>query len=159
MNSLLSGTGTVGLMNVFPSSCEDISGWVNLRADASSLKKNASGHCWPHPVRGDRREWSPATGKFEENLGSGLEHDCGSDHELLIIKFSLKLKKVRKTIRPWRYDINQTAYGYTVEVMNRFRILDLLGRVPEELWMEVCNIVWEAVTKAIPKKKKFKKAK
>ena len=57
------------------------------------------------------------------------------------VKFSLKLNKVRKTIRPRRYDINQTAYGYTVEVMNRFGILDLLGRVPEELWMEVCNIV------------------
>ena len=67
--------------------------------------------------------------------------------------------KVRKTTRTFRYDLNQIPNDYTVEVRNRFQGLDLIGRVPEELWMEVCNIVWEAVTKAIPKKKKFKKAK
>ena len=71
----------------------------------------------------------------------------------------MKLKKVEKTTRPFRNNLNQNPYDYTVEVTNRFKGLDLLGRVPEELWMEVCNIVWEAVTKAIPKKKKFKKAK
>ena len=73
-------------------------------------------------------------------------------HELLIAKFRLKLKKVWKTTRPFRYDLNQIPY-YTVEVMNRFKELDLVDRVPEELFMQVHNIVQEAVTKAVPKKK------
>ena len=85
--------------------------------------------------------------------------DCGSDHELLIAKFRLKLKKVGKTTRPFRYDLNQIPYDYTVEVTNRFKGLDLIDRVPEELWMEVCDTVQEAVIKTIPKKKKCKKAK
>ena len=59
--------------------------------------------------------------------------DCGSDHELLIAKFRLKLKNVEKTIRPFRYDLNQIPYNYTVEVTNRFKGLDLMHRVPEEL--------------------------
>ena len=84
---------------------------------------------------------------------------CGSDHELLIAKFRLKLKKVGKTTRPFRYDLNQIPYNYTVEVTNRFKGLDLIDRVPEELWMEVCDIVQEAGIKTIPKKKKCKKAK
>ena len=67
--------------------------------------------------------------------------DCGSDHELLIAKFRLKLKKVGKTTRPFRYDLNQIPYDYTVEVRNRFKGLDLLDRVLEELWMEVRDIV------------------
>ena len=79
--------------------------------------------------------------------------DCGSDHELLIANFRLKLKKVGKTARPFRYDLNQIPYDYTVKVTNRFKGLDLIDRVPEELWMEVCNIVQEAVIKTIPKKK------
>ena len=66
-----------------------------------------------------------------------LGADCGSDHELLIGKFRLKLKKVGKTTRPFRYDINQIPYDYTVEVTNRFNILDLIDTVPEELWTEV----------------------
>ena len=85
--------------------------------------------------------------------------DCGSDHELLIAKFRLKLKKVRKTIRPSQYEINQIPYNYTVEVRNRFKGLDLIDRVPEELWMEVHDIVQEAGIKTILKKKKCKKAK
>ena len=64
-----------------------------------------------------------------------------------------------KIIRPFRYDLNQIPYDYTVEVRNRFKGLDLIDRVPEELWMEVCDIVQEAVIKTIPKKKKCKKAK
>ena len=88
-----------------------------------------------------------------------LGADCGSDHELLKGKFRLKLKKVGKTIRPFRYDLNQIPYDYTVEVRNRFKGLDLIDRVPDELWMEVRDIVQEAVIKAIPKKKKCKKAK
>ena len=67
--------------------------------------------------------------------------DCGSDHEPLIAKFRLKLKKVRKTTRPFKYDLNQMPYNYTVEVRNRFKGLDLIDRVPDELWMEVHDIV------------------
>ena len=85
--------------------------------------------------------------------------DCGSDHELLIAKFRLKLKKIGETTRPFRYDLNQIPYGYTVEMTNRFKGLDLIDRVPEELWMEVRDIVQEAVIKTIHKKKKCKKAK
>ena len=85
--------------------------------------------------------------------------DCGSDHELLIAKFILKLKKVGKTTRPYRYHLNQFPYDFTVEVRNRFKGLDLIDRVPEEIWMEVSDIVQEAVIKTIPKKKKYKEAK
>ena len=69
------------------------------------------------------------------------------------------MKKGGKTTRPFRYDLNQTPYDYTVEVTNRFKGLDLIDRVPEELWMEVSDIVLEAVIKIIPKKKKCKRAK
>ena len=69
------------------------------------------------------------------------------------------MKKVGKTMRPFRYDLNQISYDYTVEVMNRFKGQDLVDRVTEKLWTEVCNIVQEMVTKTIPKKKKCKKAK
>ena len=69
-------------------------------------------------------------------------------------QFRLKLKKVGKTTRPFRYDLNQILYDYTVEVRNRFKGLDLIDRVPEELWMEVHDIVQEAVVKTIPKGKK-----
>ena len=85
--------------------------------------------------------------------------DCGSDHELFIAKFRLKLKKVGEITRPFRYDLNQIPYDYTVEVTNRFKGLDLIDRVHEELWMEVHDTVQEAVIKTIPKKKKCKKAK
>ena len=67
--------------------------------------------------------------------------DCGSDYELLVAKFKLKLKKVGKTTRPFRYDLNQILYKYTAEMTNRFKGLDLTDRVPEKLWMEVCNTV------------------
>ena len=66
-----------------------------------------------------------------------LGADCGSDHELLIAKFRVKFKKAGKTTRPFRYDLNQIPYDYTMEVTNRFKGLDLIDRVPEELWMEV----------------------
>ena len=69
------------------------------------------------------------------------------------------MKKVEKTSRPFRHDLYQIPYDYTLEVTNRFKRLDLTGRMPEELWMEVCDIVQEAVTKTIPKEKKCKKAK
>ena len=88
-----------------------------------------------------------------------LGPDCGSDQELLIAKFRLKLKKVGKTTRPFRYDLNQIPYDYTVKVTNRFKGSDLIDRVPDELWTEVCDIVPETGIKSIPKKKKCKKAK
>ena len=85
--------------------------------------------------------------------------DCGSDHELLIAKYRLKLKKVGKTTRPFRYDLNQIPYEYTVEVRNRFKGLDLIDREPDELWMEVHDIVQATGIKTIPMEKKCKKAK
>ena len=85
--------------------------------------------------------------------------DGSSVHELLITKFRLKLKKVGKTSRSYRYDLNQICYDYAVDVTNRFKGLDLIERVPEELWTEVHDIVQEAVFKIIPKKKKGKKCK
>ena len=81
------------------------------------------------------------------------------DHELLSAKFRLKLKKEGKTTRPLRHDLNQIHYDYTVEVINRFKGLGLVGRMTEEVLTEVCNLVQEAVTKTIPEKKKSKKAK
>ena len=83
--------------------------------------------------------------------------DCGSDHELLIAKFRLNLKKVGKTTRPFRYDLNQIPYDYTVELRNRSKGLDLIDRVPEELGMEVCDIVQEAGIKTILKKRNAKR--
>ena len=85
--------------------------------------------------------------------------DCGSDHKLLIAKFRLKLKKVGKTTTPFRYDLNQIPYDYTVEVRNRFKGLDLIDRVPDELWTEVSDTVQETGIKTIPMEKKRKKAK
>ena len=101
------------------------------------------------------QRWRSSIQSAKTRLGA----DCDSDHELLIAKFRLKLKKVGKTTRPFRYDLNQIPYDYTVEVTNRFKGLDLIDRVPEELWMEVHDIVQEAGIKTILKKKKCKKAK
>ena len=84
--------------------------------------------------------------------------DCGSYHELLIAKLRFKLKKVGKTTTPLRYDLNQIPYDGTVEVRNRFKGLDLIDRVPDELWTEVCDIVQETGIKTIPEKKKCKKS-
>ena len=87
------------------------------------------------------------------------EADCGPDHELLIAKFRLKLKKAGKNTGSFRYDLNQIPYDYTVEVRNRFKGLVLIDRVPDELWMEVRDIVQETGIKTITKKKKCKKGK
>ena len=83
--------------------------------------------------------------------------DCGSDHELLIAKFRLKLRKVGKTTKLFRYDLNQIPNDNTVEVRNRFKGLDLIDTVPDELWTKVCDIVQEAGIKTIPKKRNAKK--
>ena len=76
--------------------------------------------------------------------------DCGSDHELLIAKFRLKLKKVEKTTGPLRYDLNPIPYDYTLEMTDRFKGLDLIDRVPDELWTEVHDIVQEIGIKTTP---------
>ena len=81
------------------------------------------------------------------------------DHELLIANFRMKLKKVGKITRPFRYDLNQIPYDCTVEVRNRFKGLDLIDKVPGELWIEVCDMVQETGIKTIPKKEKCKNAK
>ena len=83
------------------------------------------------------QRWKSSIQSAKSRLGA----DCGSDHELLIAKLRLKLKKVGKTTRPFRYDLNQIPYNYAVEVTNRFKGLDLIDRVPEELWMEVHEIL------------------
>ena len=79
--------------------------------------------------------------------------DCGLDHGLLIAKFRLKLKKVGETARPFRYNLNQIPYDYKVEVRNRFKGLELIDRVPGELWTEVHDMIQEAVIKSVPPKK------
>ena len=101
------------------------------------------------------QRWRSSIQSAKIRLGA----DCGSDHELLIAKFRLKLKKVVKNTRPFRYYLNQIPYDYTVEVTNRFKGLDLIDRVPEELWTKVRDIVQDSVIKTIAKKKKFKKGK
>ena len=83
--------------------------------------------------------------------------DCGSDHELLIAKLRFKLKKVGENIRPFRYDLNQIPSDNTVGVRNRFKGLDLIDRVPDELWTEVRDIVQKAGLKTILKKKNEKR--
>src|SRR5574341_1080125 len=99
------------------------------------------------------QRWRSSIQSAKTRLGA----DCGSDHELLIAKFRLKLKKVGKTTRPFRYDLNQIAYDYTLEVRNRFKGLNLIDRLPDELWIH--DIVQETGIKTIPMEKKYKKAK
>ena len=94
------------------------------------------------------QRWRSSIQSAKTRLGA----DCGSHHELLIDKYRIELKKVGKTTRPFRYDLNQIPYDYAVEVRNRFKGLDLIDRVPDELWMEV---VQETGIKTIPMEKKF----
>ena len=101
------------------------------------------------------KEWRSSIQSAKARPGA----DYGSHHEVLIAKFRLKLKKAGKTTRPFRYELNQIPYDYTVEVRNRFKGLDLVDRVPDELWIEVRDIVQDTEIKTIPKKKKCKKAK
>ena len=83
------------------------------------------------------QRWRSSIQSAKPRLGA----DCGSDHELCIATFRLKLKTVGETTGQFRYDVNQIPYDYTVEVRNRFKVLDLIDRVPGEPWMEVCDIV------------------
>ena len=111
--------------------------------------------------KGRLYQWTSPDGKYQNHINdvhssqrwrSSIQSaksrpgtDCGSDHEILFAKFGLKLKKIWETSRPFRYILNQIPYEYTVKVKNRFNGLDLIDRVPEDLWMEVHNIVWQAV--------------
>ena len=96
---------------------------------------------------------------FAAKDGEALYSQQKQDQELLIAKFRIKLKKVGKTTRPSRYDLCQISYDYTVDMRNRFKGLDLIDRVPDELWTEVHDIVQETGIKTIPTEKKCKKAK
>ena len=123
--------------------------WISLTLDVGYLFTAAPAKCsccsspWTKGISAKTR------------LGA----DCGSDHELLIAKFRLQLKKVGKNIRSFRYDLNKIPYDYTVEVRNRFKGLDLIDREADELWTEVHDIVQETGIKTTPVEKKCKKAK
>ena len=109
---------------------------------------------WSTPKSDWLYSLQPKTEKLIQSAKTRLGADCGSDHELLTAKFRLKLKKIGKTTRPFMYNLNQIPYDYTVEMRNRFKGLDLIDRVPDELWTEVCDIVHETGIKTIAKKKK-----
>ena len=97
--------------------------------------------------------------KLDKSAKTKPRGDNGSDHELLIPKFRLKLKKVGKTTRPFRYDLHQIPFDYTVEVRNRFKGLDLIDTVPDEVWNEVHDTVQETGIRTITMEKKCQKAK
>ena len=128
-----------------------------------SSNKTREDYTWTSPDGQHRNQtdyilcsqrWRSSIQSAKTRLGA----DCGSDHELLIAKFRLKLKKVGKAMRSFKYDLNQIPYNYIVEVRNRFKGLDLIDRVPDELWNEVRDIVQETGIKTIPKNRKCKKA-
>ena len=125
-----------------------------IEEDIEAQLLELMGHCQIDYILCSQR-WRSSIHSAKTRPGA----DCGLDRELLIAKFRLKLKKVEKTTRPFRYDLNQILYDYTVEVRSRFKGLDLINRVPDELWMEVCDIVQETGIKTIPMEKKCKKAK
>ena len=118
----------------------DITRWSTLKSD------------WLYSLQ-------PKTEKLYQSAKTRPGADCGSDHELLIAKYRLKLKKVGKTTRPFWYDWNKIPNEFTVEVRNRFKGLDLTDRVPDELWVEVSDTVLKTEIKTIPKKKKCKQVK
>ena len=99
------------------------------------------------------QRWRSSTQSAKTSLGP----DCGSDDELLIAKFRLKLKKVGKMTSPFLYDLNQIPYDYTAEVINRYKGLDLIDRVPDELWTEIHDIVQRLGSRPAPRKRNAKK--
>ena len=149
--------------------------WVNWRLAKRVLPREHTGHS-KHPLSTHKRRlytWTSPDGQHQNQIDcilcsqrwrSSIQSvktrpgaDCGSDHELLIAKFRLKLKKVGKTTRPFRYDLNQIPYDFTVEVRNRFKGLDLIDRVPDELWMEVHDIVRRQGSRPSPWKRNARK--
>ena len=138
------------------------------------LQRECTGHHkHPLPTTQENVFWTSPDGQYRNQIDYILcsqrwkssiqsakrntEADCGSGHKILIAKFRLKLKKVGKSTRPFRYDLNQIPYDCTVKVTNRFKGLDLIDRMPKELRTKVCGIVQEAVIKTISKKKKSKR--
>ena len=116
---------------------------------------SSSNCCFLTCIKVSQERWRSSIHSTKTRPGA----DCGSDYELLIAKFRIKLKKVEKTTRPFRYDLNQIPYDYTVVVRNMFKGLDLIDRVPDELWKDVHDIVQETGIKTTPMEKKCKKAK
>ena len=107
-----------------------------------------------------KSDYVPCSQRWRSSIQSAKTRpgaDCGSDHELLITKFRLKLKKVRETTRPFRYDLNQIPYDYTVEVINRFKGPDLIDRVPDELWMRFVTLYRRQGSRPSPWKRNAKK--
>ena len=107
-------------------------------------------------------DYIPCSQRWRSSIQSAKTRpgaDCDSHHEFVFAKFRLKLKKVGKITRPFRYDLSQIPYDDIVEVTNIFKGLDLIDGAPEELWIEFCNIVQEVVIKTIPKKKEMQKRK
>ena len=172
-------TGVSASTSVLPMNIQDSfplqwTGWLSLQAKGLSrvfsntiVQKHqffSTQFSWTSP---DGQHWnqidyilcSQRWRSYTQSVKTRSGADCGSDHELLIAKFRPKLKKVGKTTRPFRYDLNQIPYDYTVEVRNRFKGLDPIDRVPDELWTEVCDILQETKIKTIPKKNKCKKPK
>ena len=142
----------------------DISHWIRAYPNNHTTQQKRRLYTWKSPDSQYRNQidyilcshrWRRSIQSAKTRLGA----DCGSDHELLIAKFRLKLNKAGETTKQFRYDLNQIPYDYTVEVTNRFKGLDLIDRVPEKLWMGVRDILQEAWIKTIPKKKKCKKGK
>ena len=132
-------------------------GWAEMATDPRPVLGTS-----PHGQHRNQIDYIRCSQRWRSSIQSTKTRpgaDCGSDHELLIAKFRLKLKKVEKTTKPFRYDLNQIPYDYTVEVKKRFKGLDLIDTVPDELWMEVHDIVQETGIKTVPKKKKCKKVK
>ena len=138
--------------------------WIYVKANTLFQKHKRRRYTWTSSDGQHRNQidyilcsqrWRSSIQSAKTRLGA----DCGSDHELLIAKYRLKLKKVGKTTRPFRYDLNQIHYDYIVEVKNRFKGLDLIHTVTDELWNEVRDIVQKTGIKTIPMEKKCKKAK
>ena len=141
-------------------------GQENALVTANTLFQQHKRRCytWTSPDGQHRNQidYSLCNQRWRSSIQSAKTRpgaDCGSDHELLIARFGLKLETVGKTTRPFRYDLNQIPIDYTVEVRNRFKDLDLIDRMPDELWTELCDTVQETRIKTIPKRKKYKKSK
>ena len=138
------------------------------------MPREHTGHS-RHPLPATQDTWTSTDGQYRNKIGyilcigrwrssiqsakTRLGGDCGSEHQVLIVKFRLRWKKVGKTTRPFRYDLNQIPYDYRVEVRNRFKGLDLIDGVIDELWTEVRDIVQETGIKTIPMEKKCKRPK
>ena len=136
--------------------------WVILNTLFQQHKRRLYPWTSPNGQQQNQTDYILCNQRWRSSIQSAktrLGVDCGSDHELLVAKTRLKLKKEGKTTRLFKYDLNQIHNDNIVEMRNRFKGLDLIGRVPDELWMEGRDIVKETGIKTIPMEKKCKKAK